>query len=166
MLYSGLVAGGLVAMAGAASLQKVTYPNPGATSKAEMNIYVPDKVVDKPPLVVVIHSCQSTGESYFRNSKIPWHQGSDKKGYITIWPTSPHSGTCWDVSSKASLTHNGGGDSHAISNMIKYALDKYKADPTKVFVTGGSSGGKSEPSRLFFPSRRCLASCSDLSRQQ
>ena len=97
----------------------------------------------KPPLVVVIHSCQSSGEQYFRNSKIPWKQGSDKKGYITIWPSSPNSGGCWDVSSKRSLTNGGGGDSQAISNMIVHGIAKYGGDPERVFVTGGSSGGMS-----------------------
>ena len=104
-------------------------------------VYVPDKVVANPPLVVVIHSCQSTAQTYFQNSKIPWKQGSDRKGYITVWPSSPHSGTCWDVSSKRSLSHDGGGDTQAISNMILYAIDKYKVDPARVYVTGGSSGG-------------------------
>lgn len=91
--------------------------------------------------MVVIHSCQSTAQSYFGNSKIPWKQGSDKKGYITVWPSSPNSGTCWDVSSKRSLSHLGGGDSQAIANMILYAIKTYDADPARVYVTGGSSGG-------------------------
>jgi len=104
-------------------------------------VYVPDNVVENPPLVVVIHSCQSTAQSYFQNSLIPWKKGSDGKGYITIWPSSPHSGTCWDVSSKQSLSHDGGGDTQAISNMILYGITQYKADPARVFVTGGSSGG-------------------------
>ncbi len=129
-----------VPRARAAQLTQVNYPN-NATSKVQMYVYVPDNVVAKPPLVVVIHSCQSTAQTYFRNNKIPWKQGSDKKGYITVWPSSPHSGTCWDVSSKASLSHGGGGDSQAIANMVLFAIDKYKADPAKVFVTGGSSGG-------------------------
>ncbi|KAK3903372.1 Alpha/Beta hydrolase protein, partial [Staphylotrichum tortipilum] len=103
-------------------------------------IYVPDKVVTSPPLVVVIHSCQSSASSYFQNSKIPWHQGSDRKGYITLWPSSPNSGTCWDVSSRGSLTHGGGGDSQAIANMVAYAIDKYGVDRSRVFLTGGSSG--------------------------
>lgn len=102
---------------------------------------MPDSVKSA-ALVVVIHSCQSSAQSYSTNSKIPWKQGSDKGGYITVWPSSPNSGTCWDVSSKASLTHNGGGDSNAIADMITYALTKYKLDPKRVYVTGGSSGGK------------------------
>lgn len=126
----------------AASLTQVPDYGSTAKSKAGMYVYVPDNVVANPPLVVVIHSCQSSASSYFGNSLIPWHKGSDGKGYITIWPSSPNSGTCWDVSSKASLSHGGGGDSNAIANMVTYAITKYKADASKVYVTGGSSGGK------------------------
>ncbi len=85
-------------------------------------------------------SCQSSASSYFGNSKIPWHAGSDKKGYITLWPSSPNSGTCWDVSSKSSLTHGGGGDSQAIANMVDYAITKYGVNRDRVYLTGGSSG--------------------------
>ncbi len=73
------------AVASAATLTKVNYPN-NTTSKVDMYIYVPDKVVENPPLVIVIHSCQSTAQTYFQNSKIPWKQGSDKKGYISKPP--------------------------------------------------------------------------------
>lgn len=103
--------------------------------------------------MVVIHSCQSSAQAYFQNSLIPWHRGSDNKGYITVWPSSPHSGTCWDVSSKATLTHGGGGDTQAISNMITYAISQYKVDASRVFVTGGSSGGKCRST--WTPSVKC-----------
>lgn len=102
-------------------------------------VYVPDQVRTD-ALVVAIHSCQSSAQKYFQNDKIPWKKGSDAKGYVTVWPSSTTE--CWDVSSKSSLLHNGGGDSNAIANMITYAISKYKIDPKKVFVTGGSSGGE------------------------
>lgn len=89
---------------------------------------------------MVIHSCQSSAQSYFQNARVPWRQGSDRKGYITVWPSSPHSGTCWDVSSRRTLSHDGGGDGQAIANMIRHALERYGADPARVYVTGGSSG--------------------------
>ncbi|KAI0595833.1 Alpha/Beta hydrolase protein [Biscogniauxia sp. FL1348] len=135
-----LIASGLVATAYAAQLTQVPDYNNNATSQAQMWVYEPDNVVANPPLVVVIHSCQSTAQSYFANSKVPWKQGADGKGYLTVWPSSPNSGTCWDVSSAASLTRLGGGDSHAIANMIAYAVGTYGADPARVYVTGGSSG--------------------------
>ncbi|KAM0809769.1 hypothetical protein AB5N19_10116 [Seiridium cardinale] len=87
-----------------------------------MCVYVPDKVATNPLLVVVVHSCQSTAQSYSQNIKIPWKQGSYNKGYIT------------------SLSHPGGGDFQAMTNMIIYAIDKYNTDPTHIYVTGGSSG--------------------------
>ncbi|KAM0818216.1 putative Carbohydrate esterase family 1 protein, partial [Seiridium cardinale] len=67
-------------------------------------------------------------------------QLADQKGFIVIYLESPCSGTCWDVSSKSALTHNGGGDSNSIANMVTYALNQYKGDSTKVFVTESSSG--------------------------
>ncbi|KAH8676597.1 Alpha/Beta hydrolase protein [Tricladium varicosporioides] len=54
--------------------------------------------------------------------------------------SSPSSGGCWDVASKASLTHNGGGDSQTIINMVKYAVDNYGGGPDRVYATGTSSG--------------------------
>lgn len=44
------------------------------------------------------------------------------------------------MSSTQSLTRDGGGDSTAIGNMIKFAIAEYAADPERVYVTGGSSG--------------------------
>jgi len=58
-----------------------------------------------------------------------------------IFPDSPNTADkCWDVSSNATLTHNGGGDSLGIVSMVKWTLNKYNADPTRVFSMGTSSG--------------------------
>jgi poly(hydroxyalkanoate) depolymerase family esterase len=39
------------------------------------------------------------------------------------------------------LKHDGGGDPHAVAQMVRYALKKYKGDSTRVYALGGSSGG-------------------------
>jgi acetylxylan esterase len=58
-----------------------------------------------------------------------------------IFPDSPNpSDKCWDVSSNQTLTHNGGGDSQGIVSMVKWTLNKYNGDPTRVFSMGTSSG--------------------------
>lgn len=44
------------------------------------------------------------------------------------------------MASTASLTHNGGGDSLTIVNMVKYAIANYGGDVNRVFATGSSSG--------------------------
>ncbi|OCL10988.1 carbohydrate esterase family 1 protein [Glonium stellatum] len=119
------------------SLQKVSDFGSNPTNVG-MYIYVPKKLADKPGIVVAIHYCTGSAQSYYSGS--PYSQLSETYGFVVIYPSSPHSGTCWDVSSKASLTHNGGGDSNAIANMVTWAITQYSADTSKVFVTGSSSG--------------------------
>ena len=121
-----------------AQLRQVS--NFGANSSgAKMYIYVPDRLAANPPIIVAIHYCTGTAQAYYNGS--PYARLADQKGFIVIYPESPYSGTCWDVSSRASLSHNGGGNSNSIANMVTYALEQYKGDATKVFVTGSSSGG-------------------------
>jgi acetylxylan esterase len=121
-----------------ASLQQVSSFGDNS-SKTKMYIYVPSNLATNPPIIVAIHYCTGTAQQYYSGS--PYSQLADQKGFIVIYPESPYSGTCWDVSSKSALTHNGGGDSNSIANMVTYALNQYKGDATKVFVTGSSSGG-------------------------
>ncbi|KAK0621922.1 carbohydrate esterase family 1 protein [Bombardia bombarda] len=120
-----------------AAIRQVTDFGPN-TSKTKMYIYVPTKLAASPPVIVAIHYCTGTAQGYYTGS--PYAQLADQKGFIVIYPESPYSGTCWDVSSKAALTHNGGGDSNSIANMVNYTLTQYKGDASKVFVTGSSSG--------------------------
>ncbi|KAI1114976.1 Alpha/Beta hydrolase protein [Nemania sp. NC0429] len=133
-LCGATAAGGL---AKRASLQQVT--NFGAnTSGTKMYIYVPNKVASNPAIIVAIHYCSGTASAYY--SGTPYATLAEKYGFIVIYPESPYSGTCWDVSSKAALTHNGGADSNSIVNMVSYTLSKYNGDKSRVFVTGTSSG--------------------------
>ena len=55
-----------------------------------------------------------------------------------IYPQT--SNNCWDVSSTATETRNGGGDSDAIIEMVNYTITKYQANANRVYATGISSG--------------------------
>lgn len=120
-----------------AALARVNDFGPNS-SNTKMYIYVPNKLAEKPAVIVAIHYCTGTAQAYYNGS--PYAQLADQKGFIVIYPESPYSGTCWDVSSRSALTHNGGGDSNSIANMVNYTLNKYNGDASKVFVTGSSSG--------------------------
>ncbi|MCX7726735.1 MAG: PHB depolymerase family esterase [Chitinispirillaceae bacterium] len=108
-------------------------------SYVKMYIYVPDKVATNPPIVVSIHACQSSVTGQLDNNK-KIKAAADKNGFIIIFPDNPGR-NCWDVGSKKALTHDGGGDPHAIAQMVRYALKQYKGDSTRVYAVGGSSGG-------------------------
>ncbi|PSN61131.1 alpha/beta-hydrolase [Corynespora cassiicola Philippines] len=110
-----------------------------APTRAAFYIYVPKKLATSPGIIVAIHYCTGTAQAYYNGS--PYKTLAEQYGFIVIYPSSPHSGTCWDVSSKQTLSHEGGGDSNTIANMVKWTITEYKADTAKVFVTGTSSGG-------------------------
>ncbi|KAI0373431.1 alpha/beta-hydrolase [Pilatotrama ljubarskyi] len=103
-----------------------------------MFVYRPKNVAAKPPLIVASHYCSGTAQAYFTGSKFA--QLSETYGYVVLFPSSPHSGTCWDVSSDETLTHNGGSDSLSIANAARYAIANWGVDPDRVFAVGTSSG--------------------------
>jgi acetylxylan esterase len=107
-------------------------------SYTQMYIYVPDKLATNPPIVVSAHSCGNSAEGQF-GAITKTRAAADQNGFIIILPDNPGQ-NCWDVGSKQSLTHDGGGDTHAVAQMVRYALTQYEADPKRVYVFGGSSG--------------------------
>lgn len=134
------------ASAEGASLQAVSnWGASGVPSYISMYVYVPDKVAAKPPILVVSHFCGGSASAVFGQA-----QGggivaaADQYGFMMIFPQTTNaasSAKCWDVGSKASLTHDGGGDTQAVAQMVKYAVTTYKANPDRVYATGDSSGG-------------------------
>jgi poly(hydroxyalkanoate) depolymerase family esterase len=126
--------------AAAASLQQVSnWGVAGLPSDVTMYVYVPDKVASNPPILTLVHYCGGTASAVFGQA-----QGggivsaADQYGFIMVVPSS---GRCWDVESDKAWTRNGGGDSHAIKQMVSYAISKYGANADRVYSTGDSSGG-------------------------
>ncbi|KAM3072189.1 hypothetical protein ACMFMG_008646 [Clarireedia jacksonii] len=108
-------------------------------TNVSMYLYVPSKLAPDPPIFVNPHWCHGTAQDAFAGTQFATL--ADTYGYIMIFPSSPHTvDNCWDVSSQQTLTHNGGSDSLAIVNMVRYVLETYKADANRVFSMGTSSG--------------------------
>ncbi|ORY07660.1 putative Acetylxylan esterase A [Clohesyomyces aquaticus] len=103
-----------------------------------MYVYQGKNLKKPAPIVVAVHHCQGSAQGYSGETK--YQPLADKYGAIIIYPNSKSGGGCFDVASQASLTHNGGGDSQTIANMVKYAVTNYGGDAERVFVTGSSSG--------------------------
>jgi poly(hydroxyalkanoate) depolymerase family esterase len=130
---------GLTAPSEAASLQQVSnWGVTGLPSDVTMFVYVPDRVATNPPILTLIHYCGGTASAVFGQA-----QGggvvsaADQYGFIMVVPSS---GRCWDVESDKAWTRNGGGDSHAIKQMVTYAVGKYSANADRIYSTGDSSG--------------------------
>lgn len=102
----------------------------------------------------LLASGTGTAQAYYNGS--PYAAYAEQHGFIVIYPESPYDGGCWDVSSRATLTRNGGGNSNSIANMIAWTIDKYAADKSRVYVTGMSSGAMMTVRISFFLSCFCL----------
>lgn len=107
-------------------------------TNVDMYIYVPDNVSTNPEIIVAMHYCTGTADAYFSGTQ--YASIADEKGFIVIYPEAPDTGGCWDVHTKETLAHNAGGDSLGIASMVRYTLDEYSGDETRVFATSSSSG--------------------------
>ena len=128
---------GLPISAQAASLTQVNRSDwtggVNAPSYVQMYIYVPDKLAEKPPIMVSSHSCGSTASGQMGN--IPKIKAAaDANGFILILPDNPGQ-NCWDVGSSQALKHDGGSDTQAVVAMVKYALTSDPAAASKDFHT-------------------------------
>jgi len=131
---------GLVAAmpARAASLQSVSnWGASGVPSYISMYIYVPAKLATNPPILVCSHYCGGNAQGVFGEAS-SIVSAADQNGFIMIFPQTTNN--CWDVGSTKSLTHDGGGDTQAIAEMVKYTITQYKANANRVYATGTSSG--------------------------
>lgn len=106
----------------AASLvQEPGWNSAGFPSDVSMYVYVPDQVVQDPPLLVLIHYCGGTASAVFGQAQGGGVvQAADQYGFVIV---APSSGRCWDVVSDQARTRDGGGDSHAIASMVTHAID-------------------------------------------
>lgn len=126
-------------VAQSATLQQLNVSLSNNPTNVGFYIYVPDELPQNPAILVNPHWCHGDAPSAFAGSTFA--NLSSENGFIVIYPDSPNTADkCWDVSSAASLTQDGGGDSTGIVNMVQWTLDNYAADPSRVFVTGVSSG--------------------------
>ncbi|TFL00342.1 carbohydrate esterase family 1 protein [Pterulicium gracile] len=107
-------------------------------TNVQMFVYKPTRLASPPPLIVALHWCSGTAQQMFSGSQFA--NIADQKGYIVIYPDAPEAGQCWDVHTKATLTHDAGGDSLAIAEAVRYAIKEYGVDKKRVFATGLSSG--------------------------
>ncbi|KAI0877134.1 putative Acetylxylan esterase A [Hypoxylon argillaceum] len=131
------VLAGLMSVGSCQSITKVNDFTASPTNLG-MYVYVPPNLKTPAPIIVAVHHCQGSAQAYAGESGLLPLAG--QRGFIVIFPNSKSGGGCFDVASTASLTHDGGGDSQTIANMVKHAITKYGGDVNRVFVSGTSSG--------------------------
>src|SRR6185295_769678 len=112
--------------------------NPG---NLRMHAYVPNGVGPSPPLVVALHGCTQTADSFDRGTG--WSDLADRLGIILIFPeqqpaNNPKNCFSWFLPDD---TARDSGEALSIRQMIAKAVEKFGVDRNRMFVTGLSAGG-------------------------
>jgi poly(hydroxyalkanoate) depolymerase family esterase len=123
--------------ASAATLVEVTNfgPNP---SNLRMHVYKPDRVAARPGILLAVHYCTGSGPDFHRGTE--FGRLADQYGFVIVYPSVTRADKCFDVYSQQALRRDGGSDPVGLMSMVRYALRQYGGDPSRVYVTGVSSG--------------------------
>ncbi|MEV4773357.1 extracellular catalytic domain type 1 short-chain-length polyhydroxyalkanoate depolymerase [Micromonospora humida] len=123
----------------AATLTRVTGFGNNPTN-LNMYLYAPNNLAPRPALLLLVHYCGGSASGIFNGNGRDYVTAADRYGYLIVVPEATRSGNCFDVSTPAALTRNGGGDSTGIMSMVAYARQRYPVDPARIVVSGFSSG--------------------------
>ncbi|PIL22239.1 LpqC, poly [Puniceibacterium antarcticum] len=112
--------------------------DPGSLSA---DIYIPKNFPKNGPLVVVLHGSTQSAESYDIGSG--WSTLADECGIALLFPGQRKTNNSIGSFNwfKLGDSHRGGGEPLSIRQMIKQVIDDHGIDPSRVFITGMSSGG-------------------------
>jgi feruloyl esterase len=121
-------------------LREITHfgANPG---DLRMLTYLPDGLRPGAPLVVVLHGCTQTAESY--NLGAGWSVLAERYGFALLLPeqrpaNNQHNCFNWFLPGD---TRRGSGEARSIRTMIERIVGDADLDGSRIFVTGLSAGG-------------------------
>ncbi len=112
--------------------------DPGSLSA---DTYIPKNFPKNGPLVVVLHGSTQSAESYDNGSG--WSALADECGVALLFPGQRRTNNAIGSFNwfKSADSHRGGGEPLSIRQMIRQVVDDQAIDPSRVFITGLSSGG-------------------------
>ncbi len=103
--------------------------------------YVPKNFPKNGPLVVVLHGSTQSADSYDIGSG--WSTLADECGIALLFPEQRKKNNSIGSFNwfKLGDSHRGGGEPLSIRQMISQVVDDHDIDPSRIFITGMSSGG-------------------------
>lgn len=112
--------------------------NPG---QLRMRAYSPTSRGPNAPLVVVLHGCTQTAESYA--DPVGWLDLADRFGFVVVAPEQRRPNNpnlCFNWYETGDI-QRGGGEAESIAQMVSHAVNAWDLEARQVFITGLSAGG-------------------------
>nr|WP_246300925.1 PHB depolymerase family esterase [Rhizobium rhizolycopersici] len=103
--------------------------------------YVPEALPAEAPLVVVLHGCRQTAESYDRAAG--WTALAREQGFCVLYPEQKDANNprrCFNWFRPSEVTRDRG-ELASIRQMIVHLSARAGCDPTRIYITGLSAGG-------------------------
>ena len=138
-----------VSFAGSFSEEHNFGSNPG---NLKMFMYLPSRLADPAPLVVVMHGCQQSARGYLDHSG--WARYADQGGFALLLPEQQngagpqpflpngrnHPSRCFNFAELRNSQRDSG-EALSIKQMIDRIQAEHGIDPKRIFATGLSAGG-------------------------
>jgi len=108
----------------------------------KMFVYKPKDVKPNAPLLVALHGCLQTAESYAKQSG--WFKLADEHGFVILFPqtqTFNNISMCFNWFTPRDINKKKHGEPASIHNMINYLCENQTVDSNQIYITGVSAGG-------------------------
>lgn len=112
--------------------------NPGGLI---MRSLVPDSLPTGPPLVVVLHGCRQTPESF--DAASGFSRLAKARGFVVLFPEQSRSNNpqgCFNWFRPSAVAHNRG-ELLSVRQMIEHSCKRHCIDRSRIFIVGLSAGG-------------------------
>ncbi len=106
-----------------------------------MKSFAPAGLLPKSPLVVVLHGCRQTPESF--DAASGFTRLARARGFVVLFPeqtTRNNPQRCFNWFRPSAVAHDRG-ELMSIKQMIEHACQKHRIDRSRIFIVGLSAGG-------------------------